>query len=41
LSDGRFVTAEVATLVIVSALVEPADAALFSGLPGQLWRYAK
>ena len=39
LSDGRSVTADVAALVISHARVEPADAALFSDLPGQTWRH--
>ena len=39
LSDGRPVTAEVAVLVIRHALVEPADTAVVSDLPGQEWRH--
>ena len=38
LSDGRFVTPQVAALVTSSVLVQPADAALFPDLPGQCWR---
>ena len=41
LSDGRSVTADVAALVISHTRVEPADAALFSDLPGQSREYAK
>ena len=41
LSDGRSVTADVAALVIRHACIVPADAALFSCLPGQSWEYAK
>lgn len=39
LSDGRPVPADVAALIARHALVEPADTALFSDLPGQDWRH--
>jgi hypothetical protein len=41
LSGGKQVSAEVAAILVNHALVAPADAALFSDLPGQSWRYAQ
>jgi len=37
--DGKSVSADVAAILIRDARVVPADAALFSDLPGQTWRY--
>jgi hypothetical protein len=38
LSNGRTVSAEVASILINSASVVPAGDALFSDLPGQSWK---
>jgi hypothetical protein len=38
LSDGKFVSAAVARLVIANAFVVPAGDGLFEGVPGQSWR---
>jgi hypothetical protein len=38
LSNGRTVSAEVASTLISSAFIVPADDALFSGMPAQSWK---
>lgn len=41
LSDGESVTRDVATLLINSSNVVPADLGLFPGMPGQTWRFVQ
>ena len=41
LGDGKTVPAEIAEIITKHALVKPAGGALFDGMPGQLWEYAK